>query len=339
MMDLAAITPMRVQSFAIPHGDAGTAATVQQMWRLIGQGKKSPLVREAAVRIVQEARVPALNYVGEARAIFHWVLRNIRFTRDIRSRETLHSADEVLRLGAGDCDDCTVLILSLAQALGAEGRITTISSLPPEETGAPGEFTHVYPSVFAGGRWIALDCARERPAFGKEPRYYTRLQDWADPAEDAPGAEYLNFYAGRGITVGAPASRGMQGLRGRRMNGLRSWQAAPQMASRPESTWYKPKPPQKNLSRGGLGQDWSALLPSLINTGAQSATEIIAASKGAATSATPQGVSTGMAPGSYAYPFEQGYVSGVTSGSGIFSSPIIWVRLLGGAAVLRMRNR
>lgn len=338
MMDLAAaasIVPMRVQSLPIPHGDAGTAVTVQQMWRLIEQGKKNPLLREAALRIVQEARVPATHYVGEARAIFRWTLQHIRFTRDIRARETLHSPEEILRLGAGDCDDCTVLVLALAQSIGLEGRITTISTLPPDENG-PGEYTHVYPSVFANGRWFALDCAREHPAFGREPRYYTRLQDWPDPAEDTPGAEYLNFYVGRGVTIGTPASRGMQGLRGRRMGALRSWQSPPQMSSQPETTIYNPKP--RGMSR--LGQDWAALVPSLISTGAQSATEIIAASKGAATSATPGGgVQTGVAPTAYSYPFGTAMAPGVVGSAGLFSSPLIWLLLLGGVAVIAMGRR
>jgi hypothetical protein len=334
MMDFASVKPMRVQTLAIPDGDAGTAATVKQMWRLIEQGKKSPLVREAAVRIVQAARVRGLDYTGEARAVFHWVLRNIRFTRDIRSRETLHAADEILRLSAGDCDDCTVLVLSLLQSLGAEGRITTISTLPPEN-GALAEFTHVYPSVLAGRRWIALDCARDNPGFGKEPRHFTRLQDWPDPAEDAPGAEYLNFYVPHAVTVGQPASRGMQGLRGRPMHSLRSWQAAPLMSSKPFVTQYNPKPPAKALSR--LGQDWSTLVPSLINTSAQAGTELIAASKGAPVTASAGGVQTGMAPSGYAYPFTQGYVAGETGG--VTSSPLIWILLLGGAAVLMISRR
>lgn len=335
MMDLASIVPMRVQTLPIPHGDAGTAITIQQMWRLVEQGKKNPLVREAALRIVQEARVPATNYTGEARAIFHWMLRNIRFTRDIRARETLHSPEEILRLRAGDCDDCTVLALALAQALGAEGRITTISTLPPDQNG-PAEFTHVYPSVFAGGRWHALDCAREHPAFGREPRYYTRIQDWPDPAEDTPGAEYLNFYVGRGVTMGTPASRGMQGLRGPRMSSLRSWQTPPQMASRPESAVYSSKP----RGMGRLAQDWSALVPSLISTGAGAATEIIAASKGAATSTTPQGgVQTGVAPTAYSYPFGTAAPGVLPSAGSLFSSPLVWLLLLGGVGVLVMSRR
>lgn len=338
MMNLAAIRPMPTAVMAIPDGDAGTAATIQQMWRLIEQGKKSSIVRQAAIGIVQAANVSANDYTGEARAIFRWVLKHIRFTRDIRARETLHSADEILKLGAGDCDDCTVLILALCESIGAEGRITTISTLPPDANG-PAEFTHVYPSVYAGGRWIALDCARENPAFGREPRYYTRLEDWPDPYEDASGVEYLNFYVGRGLTVGAPASRGMQGLRG-----LRKWQAPAKMTSRPRSQTYNAKPPANapKLSRLGrmdrVGQDWSTLLPSLISTGAGATTEIIAASKGAPTSVTAQGVSTGAAPSPYSYPFAQGYVAG-SSGSGLFSSPMMLILLLGGAAVLMISRR
>lgn len=300
MMNLEAIRPMNASVSVIPDGDAGTAATIAAMWRLIGQGKKSAFVREVAVGIVREARVRAHDRQGEMRALFQWALRNIRFTSDIRGCETLHSADEILRLQSGDCDDFTVLLLSLAEALGAEGRIVTISSLPPDDSGAPPEFTHVYPEVFAAGRWIALDAARSHPAFGKQPRWATRAQCWEDPAEDAAGVEYLNFYPGRTVTAGFRQRSMSRSLSGRARS-LRAWDAQPYMTSVPRVATYNPNPPKKMSGLGRMGQDWTALLPTLISGGAAATTEIIAASKGASVAAP--GVQTGVAPGPYTYPF------------------------------------
>ncbi len=161
----------------IPHldGDPGVAQTIRQMRRLIDQGKSDAQIHELAARILTSARVPAFDWQREARAIFDWVQRNIRFTRDVEGHETLHGAADIVRLGIGDCDDFTVLTLSLAGSIGAQGRIVTISTDPSEAR----EFTHVYPEVEVNGRWISLDAARLHPAFGKSPERYTRKRAWA----------------------------------------------------------------------------------------------------------------------------------------------------------------
>jgi Transglutaminase-like superfamily len=166
----------------IPHldGDPGVAQTISQMRRLIEEGKKDPLVHQTAAKILTTARVPAFAWEQEARAIFDWVRRNIRFTRDVDGHETLHGAADIIQLGIGDCDDFTVLMLSLAGSIGAAGRIVTIST----DHGADREFTHVYPEVEVNGRWISLDAARLHPAFGKSPEHFTRKRVWSlDPSE------------------------------------------------------------------------------------------------------------------------------------------------------------
>src|ERR1700739_907637 len=137
----------------IPHldGDPGVSQTIRQMCQLIEEGKKDPLIHQTAAKILTAARVPAFDWPGEARAIYSWVKRNIRFTRDVDGHETLHGAADVLRLGIGDCDDFTVLILSLAGTIGAHGRIVTIATGRGEDS----DFSHVYPEVEVNGRWIS----------------------------------------------------------------------------------------------------------------------------------------------------------------------------------------
>lgn len=324
MMNLEMIQPMRAHTVAIPMGDAGTEATVAHIRKLIEQGKKSALVRETAVGILQNARIAQHDQIGESRAVYYWVLRSLRFTRDIRGKETLHSADEILRLRAGDCDDYTILMCSLLGSIGHKLRIVTISNLGPDpETGAPGEFTHIYPEDYISGRWIPLDAARRRPALGRGPRHYTRKRVW-DVDDDAfEDVAHLNFYESPFPAIGAPPrSTNKSGQ-------LRAWVAP--MRLTPRGVF----PGRGKLP--GMGFDFGALVQA-IQPSAQAATEIIAATKGAATTSGPGGVQTGVAPTAYSYPF--GGTSLVPgTGASIFSSPFMLLLLVGGGILLVSRGR
>jgi hypothetical protein len=176
----------------IPHldGDQGVAQTIRAMRALVEQGKQDPTVHELAARILTRAHVPAFNFMGEARAIYDAVRRNLRFTRDVWGNETLHAAPDIIRLKIGDCDDFTILICSLLQTIGQECRIVTIATASPDlgasrsiPSEAP-EFVHVYPEALLSGRWISLDCARKQPAFGKSPEHFTRKRAWSIDSEE-----------------------------------------------------------------------------------------------------------------------------------------------------------
>jgi hypothetical protein len=177
---------MRAQACYMPAGDAGVAMTIRAMRKLIDHGSKDPHVHETAARIIRG--VSAFDFSGEARAVFEWVRRNIRFTRDVYGKETLHAAVDVLRLGIGDCDDFTILMCALLQTLGAETRIVTVAGDPQDR-----EFSHVYPEVKINGQWVAVDAARKNPAFGRTPENYSRKRVWAVDSErfsDVRGLAY-----------------------------------------------------------------------------------------------------------------------------------------------------
>src|SRR5271156_1627418 len=171
---LSAANSAHSQSYSMPlaQGDAGTAATIQQMWRLIDDGVKDQTVNRQAIEIVRGVR--QFDRAGEARAVYDWVRRNIRFTSDIAGKETLRSPREILHVRAGDCDDFVILICALLGTIGHKMRITTVASHPADPT----IFTHVYPEDKVGPRWVALDAARRRPAIGKTPSYYSRKRHW-----------------------------------------------------------------------------------------------------------------------------------------------------------------
>src|ERR1700732_2130403 len=174
MLNLEMHAPMRAQSMPLLEGDAGIAQTIQAMRNLIEQGKKDPVIHELAAQILHRGRVAAHDSAGEARAVGEAVYRNVRFTRDVYGKETLHAARDIVRLRIGDCDDFVILICSLLGTIGHKTRIVTVSNHPED----PEQFSHVYPETFVNGRWVAVDYARRSPAFGKAPENYFRKRVW-----------------------------------------------------------------------------------------------------------------------------------------------------------------
>jgi hypothetical protein len=265
--------PMNVQTMPLPEGDAGTAITIAQMQRLIDEGSKDPAVHELAASILTSQRVRAFDFAGEARAIYNWVLRHIRFTRDIRGKETLHAARETIRLAIGDCDDFTILTLALAQSIGHRGRIVTVAS----DARDPETFSHVYPEVAINGRWVALDAARRSPGFGKTPNNPFRKCVW-----DAASPEFQDV-AGLGMPMVMP------------MRGHARAVNSPAYYTPPDS---RRAMRQRRRLRGlGDGVDWSdpstwTGISNMITSGSTAAANIISAAR-----ATPYNLVPSTLPG------------------------------------------
>ena len=127
--------------------------TVQYMRQLIDQGKKDPTVHERAAWILNAYHVPAFDFEGEYRAVFHWITKSIRWTRDPTGKEGLHSAAEILRLRIGDCDDFSILMCAMLGTIGHRTRLVTISNHPED----PETFSHIYPEVRLHDKWIPMD--------------------------------------------------------------------------------------------------------------------------------------------------------------------------------------
>src|SRR5260370_16607538 len=180
-------TGRTAESYPLAGGDAGVAQTITAMRRLIEQGKKNPIVHECAATIIRSAGVPAFDWSGEVRAMYNWVLQNIRFTRDVYGKEPLHTAPEILRLGIGDCDDFTILLCSLLGTIGHKCRIVTIAK-PEDER----NFSHVFPQVFIDGAWLTIDAARRGAAIGRNPDRAERVRVWDTSSDDFVDVQGLN---------------------------------------------------------------------------------------------------------------------------------------------------
>jgi transglutaminase-like putative cysteine protease len=86
--------------------------------------------------------------MGEVCALFDFVKRNIRYTRDIFRVELLHSARRMLERRAGDCDDMTILLGAMLLSTGHPVRLVLAGFRPDK----PHVYTHIYPEVNVGGR-------------------------------------------------------------------------------------------------------------------------------------------------------------------------------------------
>jgi hypothetical protein len=153
-----------------PRGIKATLATVELIRRAIVKGSRSQVVRRRAIAIVQKAGVPPKDYRGELRALFDYCSHKLRYTRDPATAELVHSPlrllGEIDQQGftAGDCDDQTVLLGSLAASIGLPVAIRIVGAKPDQ-------FAHVHLRVRVGQDWIPADLtAMPQRGLGFEPR-------------------------------------------------------------------------------------------------------------------------------------------------------------------------
>lgn len=149
----------------IPAGWRGTQKTIEHVQALIRAGAKDFYVRQKAIDILLEKQVKPKDYLAEIKALFEWVQQHIRYTKDTFQVEVLHSAKRMLELRAGDCDDMTILLGAMLEAIGHPVRLVLSGSNPLRQD----FFTHIYLEVFHKGRWIPLDATMPYPV-GWAPR-------------------------------------------------------------------------------------------------------------------------------------------------------------------------
>lgn len=144
----------------VANGEAGIRDTLRAMSHITKAFKKSPVIRELALKLVSS--LPQKKWFSEARKIHAFVRDRIRYVKDIRGVETLQTPVQTLRIGQGDCDDHSILIASLLEAIGHKTRFLAIGFTPQK-------FTHVFPQVNISNQWITLE-ATEKWKMGRGPK-------------------------------------------------------------------------------------------------------------------------------------------------------------------------
>lgn len=159
-------------------GDTAVVNTATKMKDIINSSAKNPYIRRWSEQILAKANVKAYDWIGEINAIFTWVRDNIRYTHDPRGIEYLQTPPVLLQLiergetPMGDCDDMTMLSLSLLKSIGYDVALK-ITSYRNDKT-----YQHVYGLVslktpMTG--WIPIDCIKPNKELGFEAPNPTRV--------------------------------------------------------------------------------------------------------------------------------------------------------------------
>lgn len=162
-----------LKSYEVELSDSNRATyeSVEVIRKLIDEGKKDLVIRTLATRIVQY--IPAKDYKREVAAIYNFVTRRLRYTKDIHRVETVHRARDLLRWHrmAADCDDFVILTGSLLQAIGHPVRIVIIGNNYQDTN----DYSHIYLQVFVDKKWVSLDGSVVGAKIGwQAPKYATK---------------------------------------------------------------------------------------------------------------------------------------------------------------------
>ncbi len=162
-----------IRILRVPRGMRGTLVTAGIIGELIQKGARDFYVRQKAIEVFRAYQVPPKNRFGEVCALFDFVKRNIRYTRDIYRVELLHSARRMLELKAGDCDDMTILLGAMLLSTGHPVRLV----LAGFKRNRPHLYSHIYLEVFVRGKWIAADATMDKPIGWAPPAFWKRICD------------------------------------------------------------------------------------------------------------------------------------------------------------------
>lgn len=140
---------------------------------------QDPNMRKLALQITRSC--PARDGDCEAKAIYGWMKKNIRYTGDIGPHklgrkgpvegiDLFQGAARTAEFGGGDCDDHSILgcTLALHNGLACKFRVTS-----PSKKG--NEYSHIYAMVGlpknGPSKWVALDTTLDHGRFGTEAPY------------------------------------------------------------------------------------------------------------------------------------------------------------------------
>lgn len=132
----------------IPTGEAGVAATLQIMVRMVMEYRANPVVRVTAQSLVKDCA--NRDSVCQVKSMHAFVRDHIKYLPDVRDVETIQTPDYTLRMGSGDCDDSSLLMCCLIESVGLQGRFLAIAV-------RGGDFSHVSSQVRLGTRWVNLE--------------------------------------------------------------------------------------------------------------------------------------------------------------------------------------
>lgn len=165
-----------VSNFKIGDGKRGNKQTIEVMKQVARERSRHPVVRQFALKILSQSGVPSHQYANEALAIGNFVKNYVRYVRDPDTAELLTDPltliDQIQRGEAqGDCDDMSLLIVSLLKAVGHTPYFRAV-----RYSDTRGHYNHIYVVCYEQNlgkpkQRIVLDAILKDRPIGSEIRH------------------------------------------------------------------------------------------------------------------------------------------------------------------------
>lgn len=154
-------------------GDNAIYATVDKISSIVKESYVNPYVRQWAEHIVNH--ISNNNKLAEVAAVHRFVWKHVRYTKDPYGMEYLQTPPHLLKMieegkrPHGDCDDMTMLSLSLLRSIGFPVAVKIASY---QENG---KFAHIYGLAYVHGKgWMPVECVRGDKPLGWQAPGITR---------------------------------------------------------------------------------------------------------------------------------------------------------------------
>lgn len=109
------------------------------------------------------------DWAGEVEALHRFVRDRIRYVKDVRGVETVATPEYTVATGSGDCDDKSVLLAALLEAIGHPTKFVAIGFIP-------NSFAHVFVETKIGPRWIALETTEPVEVGWRPPKFVSIME-------------------------------------------------------------------------------------------------------------------------------------------------------------------
>lgn len=156
-------------------GDSITSNTMNKMKNIINSSIRDYYVRRWAEKIVDRA---GYNDLSKLQAVYSFLSVNTNYVKDPIDLELLKTPQVSLHLmemgerPGLDCDDLTILSLSLLKSIGFRVGMRATGYKNHEE------FTHIYGMVFVKPYgWVPFDLVRDLGLGNEAPMYKTAQRD------------------------------------------------------------------------------------------------------------------------------------------------------------------
>lgn len=157
-----------VRETTLSGGLQGNMQTLEVMIKEAHRRAGHPIVRDLALRILNQANTQDHFYADESKAIGQYVQRYVRYVKDPTGIEQLHDPLTLIEqmsrgVARGDCDDMALLTATLLLSIGHTPKFRTV-----RYNGNSGPYNHIYVVDYAKNKdkkyRVVIDCiVKDKP--------------------------------------------------------------------------------------------------------------------------------------------------------------------------------